>query len=117
MANTNISWHSLSDTAIISLIGKYIKHQRLRQNKTQAKIAEIAGINRWTMSKIENGEPISLVSLLQILRALDQLEILDVFKIQTQPSPLELAKLERQKRLRASASKYNDDNSQPESEW
>lgn len=115
MVNTNTEWLSLSDKAIISLIGNYIKHQRLSQNKTQAKIAEMAGINRWTMSKVENGEPISLMSLIQILRALNLLEILNIFEIQTQISPLELAKIERQKRLRAGKNKAN--NKQNKDKW
>ena len=114
MVNTNKEWTSLSDIEIISIIGEYIKHQRLHQNKTQAKIAEIAGINRWTLSKIENGEPISLLSLIQILRALDLLHILDIFKTKTQISPLELAKLEKQKRQRASST---DDHFKNTSEW
>lgn len=115
MANTNIEWLSMSDKSIIAVIGDYIKHQRLIQNKTQASIAEIAGINRWTMSKIENGEPISLLSLIQVLRALNLLEVLEIFKIQTQLSPLEIAKLEKEKRQRASSdNKVNKDN---KSEW
>ncbi|MFT5070733.1 MAG: transcriptional regulator with XRE-family HTH domain [Chitinophagales bacterium] len=115
MANTNIHWLSMSDKSIVSIIGEYIKHQRLIQNKTQANIAEIAGINRWTMSKIENGEAISLSSLIQILRALNLLDLLNVFKIQAQLSPLELAKLEKQKRQRAS--KSNEMNKQNKSKW
>jgi len=115
MVNTNTEWLSLSDKAIVSLIGNYIKHQRLNQNKTQAKIAEIAGLNRWTMSKIENGEPISLISLIQILRALNLLDILNVFKIQAQISPLELAKLEKRKRQRAGKDKAN--NKQNKYKW
>jgi transcriptional regulator with XRE-family HTH domain len=115
MANTSTNWHALSDKAIIAVIGQYIKHQRLAQNKTQAKIAEIAGVNRWTLSQIEHGEPISLISLIQILRALNLLSLLDVFKIQTQLSPLELAKIEKQQRQRASGdSKDINPNS---SEW
>ncbi|WP_430411022.1 helix-turn-helix transcriptional regulator [Kordia sp.] len=115
MGNTNINWFSLSDKAIISMIGSYVKQQRLLQNKTQAKVAELAGINRWTMSQIENGEPISLNSLIQILRALNLLDILDIFKAEKVISPLELAKLEKQKRQRAS--KDQNDNTQIESEW
>ena len=114
MVNTNNQWLSMSDKAIISSIGEYIKHQRLIQNKTQAKIAEIAGINRWTLSKIENGQAISLISLVQILRALNLLNALDNFKIETQLSPLELAKLEKQKRQRA---RGNNTNIQDKSEW
>ena len=115
MANTNIEWVSRSDKSLVALIGDYIKHQRLIQNKTQATIAENAGINRWTLSKVENGEPISLTSLIQILRALDLLDILDVFKIETQLSPLTLAKLEKQKRQRASTNP--DINEQETSQW
>ena len=114
MVKTNINWTSMSDVAIIEAIGNYIKHQRLNQNKTQALVAEHAGVNRWTISQIEKGEAISLTSLIQILRALNLLDILDVFKIETQISPLELAKLEKQKRQRASST---DTNTKTESEW
>lgn len=114
MANTSTDWVSMSDKAIISTIGGYVKQQRLLQNKTQAKIAVSAGVNRWTVSQLEKGEAISLISLLQILRALDLLHVFDNFKIETQLSPLELAKLDKQKRQRASG---RDDNEQNESEW
>jgi len=114
MANTNTEWISMSDKAIIYTIGKYIKHQRLSQNITQEKIAEIAGINRWTMSRIENGEAISLISLIQILRALNLLNVLDNFEIETQLSPLELARIEKQKRQRATT---GGSIKQYESEW
>lgn len=114
MGNTNINWNSMNDKSIIETIGNYLKQQRLNQNKTQAQIAEHAGVNRWTISQIENGEAISLTSLIQILRALDVLNILDIFKIETQISPLELAKLEKQKRQRA---RNKNSNTQNESEW
>ncbi len=114
MANTNINWVAMSDKAIIEAIGSYIKQQRLNQNKTQAQTAEHAGINRWTISQIENGEAISLTSLVQILRALDLLHVFNSFKIETQISPLELAKLEKQKRQRA---RNSNNNNETKSEW
>lgn len=110
MENTNFNWISMSDNAIIASIGAYLKHERLKQNKTQAKIAYDAGINRWTLSQIENGEAISLTSLIQILRALNLLPVLDVFKIETQLSPIQLAKLEKQKRQRASGNSNENKN-------
>jgi transcriptional regulator with XRE-family HTH domain len=115
MVNTNNKWLSMSDVHIISVLGKYVKEQRLVQNKTQANIAEMAGVNRWTISKIENGEPVSLLSFIQILRALNLLETLKIFEIPTQISPLELAKLEKKKRKRAS--KNIDNSLQKQSEW
>lgn len=121
MDNTNIEWISMSDKAIIASIGEYLKHQRLTQNKTQAKIAEAAGINRWTLSQIENGEAISLTSLIQILRTLNLFNVLDGFRIETQISPLALAKLEKKKRQRARNKENNPPNRQAgkenESEW
>lgn len=115
MVKTNNKWLSMSDIHIISVLGKYIKEQRLVQNKTQANIADMAGVNRWTISKIENGEPVSLLSFIQILRALNLLEILKIFEMPTQISPLQLAKLEREKRKRAS--KNTDNSLQQNSEW
>ncbi len=114
MGNTNIHWIAMSDKAIVEAIGAFLKHKRLNQNKTQSQIAQDAGLNRWTLSQIENGEAISMASFIQILRALDQLNIFDVFKIETQISPLELAKLEQQKRQRARNKKIDK---KPDSNW
>lgn len=114
MENTNLKWTSMTDKSIITAIGQYLKNERLKQNKTQTKTAEIAGVNRWTISQIEKGEAISLNSLIQILRALNLLDILDMFNIETQISPIELAKLERKKRQRASS---KNEDQQKDSEW
>ncbi|MDD3721276.1 MAG: helix-turn-helix transcriptional regulator [Lutibacter sp.] len=114
MVNTNNNWAAMSNTAIIAVIGNYIKEQRLLQNKSQAKLAEEAGVNRWTIGQIENGEAITIISLIQILRALDLLHVFDIFKIEQQVSPIELAKLEKRKRQRASG---KDNEEQPRTDW
>lgn len=101
MENTNMKWKAMTDAAIIQEIGAYVKNQRLQQNKTQEIIASAAGLNRWTISQLENGEPVSLQSLIQILRALDLLHVFDAFKIEKKISPLQLAKMEHKKRERA----------------
>jgi len=102
MENNNINWLAMSDSAIVVAIGKYIKEQRLHQNITQSKLSEDAGVNRSTINQIEKGKAITLLSLIQILRALNVLHILEAFNIEQQVSPIELAKLEQQKRKRAS---------------
>lgn len=114
MGNTNANWVAMSDNAIICAIGNYVKEKRLSINKTQTQIAEKAGINRWTLSQLENGKPVSLMSLIQILRALDLLHILEIFKIEKIISPIELAKIESQRRQRA---RGKDNNKNPESGW
>lgn len=114
MVKTNINWIAMTDGAIIKQIGQFIKKGRISKNKTQAQVAEAAGINRWTISQIENGEPITLTSLIQILRALDLLYVLDSFKIHDQISPLRAVKLQPKERQRASG---RSKSSKPKSDW
>ena len=111
MGNTNIDWIQMTDIAIVAQIGHYIKQARVKQSKTQAQLAEAAGLNRWTISQIENGEAIALTSLIQILRALDVLYVLDGFSVQDEISPLAYAKLKKEQqkqRVRNKATKKED---------
>lgn len=91
----------MSDDALAKHVGVFIKHHRLEQNKTQALVAESAGISRSTLSLLERGEAVTLGTLIQVLRELDQLHVMDAFEIQQSISPLALAKAERKKRRRA----------------
>jgi transcriptional regulator with XRE-family HTH domain len=114
MENTNINWVEMSDTAIVRTIGAFIKQQRLKINKTQAQLATEAGVNRWTLGQIENGEAITMISLIQIMRALDILYLFEGFTIKQEISPLELAKKDQNKRQRASNSTIDNSN---QSDW
>ena len=114
MENTNINWIAMSDSAIVNKIGAFIKNERLSRTKTQAQLPTAAGINKWTISQIEIGEAITLLSLIQILRALDVLPLLDIFSIKQEISPIELAKKEQNKRKRA---RNTDNNNPKKSDW
>jgi transcriptional regulator with XRE-family HTH domain len=92
----------MSDKALAMQIGAFIKHQRMEQNKTQDVLANTAGISRSTLSLLERGETVTLATLLQVLRVLDQLHVMEAFKIQQIMSPLILAKMEKNRRTRAS---------------
>ena len=102
----------MSDSAIVSQIGAFIKNERLNSNRTQAQLAKEAGINKWTLGQIENGEAITLLSL--ILRALGVLPLLDIFSIKQEISPIELAKKAQQKRQRA---RNTDNDTTKKSDW
>jgi hypothetical protein len=52
-----------------------------------------------------------LLSLLQILRVLEQLPVLSSFKVEHKISPLQIAKIEQQKRQRARNKDANDNTS------
>ena len=99
--NSYTNWLSMSDKALVETIGGFVQHHRLNQNKSQSIVAKDAGISRSTLSLLERGEKISLSSLLQVLRVLDLLYIMDVFKVSNEISPIEYVKLQKNKRQRA----------------
>ena len=109
-----INWQSMSDSALSEKIGKFIKYHRIQQNKTQNDIARDAGISRSTLSLLERGETVTISTLLQVLRVLELLNIMDVFKLEEQISPIALAKIEQKKRQRARSKKNIE---QDKSEW
>ena len=107
-----VQWHSMSDQALASRIGVFVKHHRLEQNKTQEALSHQAGISRSTLSLLERGETVTLATLLQVLRVLDQLQVMDAFVVEPRISPLALAKSEQEKRKRArNAPKQDPENS------
>jgi transcriptional regulator with XRE-family HTH domain len=101
----------MSDTALVQFIGHFVKAKRMELNKTQEKLAHAAGISRSTLSLLEKGETVTLATLIQVLRVLDQLPVLQAFAVQQTVSPIQLAKLEQKKRKRASGNPSSDTSS------
>lgn len=99
------NWVSMNDKALAEQIGAFISYHRLDQNKTQDILANAAGISRSTLSLLERGETVTLATLIQTLRALDQLHVMEVFSVKQTISPLALAKMEKEKRQRARRNK------------
>ncbi len=113
--DNKISWYSMSDAAIVRELANYIRKERLDKNMTQNDLAEKTGLDRSTISQIENGRISTMMSFVQILRALDQLDILNVFQRKSQVSPMQMLKLEQAKRIRAR--KSNNNNNKEKSPW
>jgi transcriptional regulator with XRE-family HTH domain len=116
MANTNTEWISMTDANIIKVIGQFIRQKRLQTNKTQSQLAEEAGLNPYTISQIENGVSVTLSTLIQLLRALDALYVLDNFSIAEEISPIMYAKMQKNKRQRA-RSKPDNKTSNDDTGW
>lgn len=114
--NSYKKWVSMSDQALIKAVGTFIQHQRLNQNKSQNKVATDAGISRSTLSLLERGESISLSNLVQVLRVLDLLHIMEVFKVENEISPIEYVKLQKKSRQRA-RTKTDSSKSSGDMEW
>jgi transcriptional regulator with XRE-family HTH domain len=108
-----IEWKAMSDKSLMETIGNFIHTNRLNQNKSQDQVAADAGISRSTLSLLERGEKVRIDSLIQVLRVLDLLYVMDIFKIQDQISPIEYARLKRKERKQASprkdAKKHKED--------
>lgn len=94
--------YGMSDRAILREIGRRLKRKRLEKNMPQQKLAELAGLNRTTIGEAERGAPFGVLTLVQILRALNALEEVDSFLPDPGVSPLQLAKMKGKKRRRAS---------------
>lgn len=103
-----IDWSLKSDSALTKMIGVYIKHHRLNKNLSQDSVAASASISRSTLSLLERGEGVNLTTLIQILRVLDLLYIMDVFQVKEDISPLAYAKLKKKQKQRASGTQQGD---------
>jgi transcriptional regulator with XRE-family HTH domain len=93
---------AMADPAIVKEIGGFIRQIRLNKNLSQAQLAQMSGLNRVTISKMETGRAPTLLTLVQVLRALDKLDVLKVFREEPQVSPLQLLKLQERQRMKAS---------------
>lgn len=100
-------YRETSDKSLLELIGRFVKSHRLNQNKSQNQVADAAGMSRSTLSLLERGEKVRIDSLIQVLRVLDLLHVMDVFQIQDQISPIAYAKLKKKERKNASPQKVN----------
>jgi transcriptional regulator with XRE-family HTH domain len=116
---TDISFNisaSMSDKALAEYIGAFVRHHRMEENKTQDELAASAGISRSTLSLLERGETVTVTTLIQVLRVLDQLQVLSGFEVKETMSPLALARLQKEKRQRARGSSKKSDQRE-ESDW
>jgi transcriptional regulator with XRE-family HTH domain len=112
-----IKIQAVSDAALIRTLGAFVKHHRLQQNKSQSQVAKEAGIVRSTLSLFERGENTSLLVFIQLLRVLKLLHLLKEFEIREEFSPLQLAKIEKSKRIRARKENTGKENPEPKSDW
>ena len=111
-------WETMPNKAIVKQLCLKLRSMRLSKNISQAELAEKSGLGRVTISRIERGSAISLLSLVQILRALNELHILDAFDGSPEISPMQLLKEQKPPRYRASKKRSTKSpSSKNESEW
>jgi transcriptional regulator with XRE-family HTH domain len=111
------NWTAMSDDYIARQVGEFVKSHRMEQHKTQDTLAKEAGISRSTLSLLERGSVVTVATLIQVLRVLDQLQVFDVFTIIRQPSPLMLAKIEKNKKQRITAPRKKETDHNQNVDW
>jgi transcriptional regulator with XRE-family HTH domain len=110
-----MSIYGMSDRAILREIGSRLKRKRLEKNLSQQTLADMVGIHRTTVRDIEKGSPSGVLTLIGILRALGELDGLNLFLPDPGISPLQLAKLKGKERRRAS--KQMKESKKGKSDW
>lgn len=98
----NKNWYAMTDNAIVGVLCKSIKQMRLNKNISQEELSLKSGVNRVTISRMETGKAINLLTLIQLLRALEQLDLLSYLNVEPEISPILL--MEQQQKLRKKAS-------------
>lgn len=109
--------YGMSDKGILREIGSRVKQRRLAKNLTQESLAKMAGVNRMTVVKLEHGKASTLLTFVQILRALESLDGLESFLPERGPSPLQVAKMKGKERTRASSSNVQPWGDSEDSSW
>ena len=115
---TNSSnWYSLSDIAIPSQLGRFLRQIRMEQNLTQENLAVKAGLSRSAIYELENGKcATSFITIVQVLRALDHLHLFDTWKSSETAHPIMRVQMPDKKGARAS-SQVMHEKKREENEW
>ncbi|MFP8965029.1 helix-turn-helix transcriptional regulator [Pokkaliibacter sp. CJK22405] len=101
------------------LLGERLRQARLNRNLTQADVAEQIGADRRLVANAEKGEA-TLVTVVGILSVLGLVDQLDQFLPPVGISPIQLAKLQGQRRQRATGSRghsQDQDSASEDSSW
>jgi transcriptional regulator with XRE-family HTH domain len=108
--------NGLTDDAVLEELGSRLARARLERDLTQQQLAQEAGISVDTVRRLERKQSITLTALLRILRALGQLDVLDLVLQAELPSPIEQLERERRRRQRASGAHSRARKSPPHAE-
>ena len=85
-----MNWKRKTDKAILIELGNRIREKRIQKRFKQSDLAQRAGLSVYTLQKMEHGKSYNVTTLIQVLRALNELDQLDHFLPQVEISPIDL---------------------------
>jgi len=98
-----LDYRIASTELIVRDLGESLASIRLSQNISQKNLAEKAGINRRTLSRLENGQGATLDTLVRVLRGLSLEDHLAALLPDSGIQPVQRLAVKKQERKRASA--------------
>lgn len=107
----------LTNDAIMRQIGSKLKELRIEKNMKQAELADASGVSVFTISSVENGKTTSLLTIVQLLRALEHLDYLNSFFQEETISPIAYAKLLKNNKKKIRVKTSNTEINKGDSEW
>lgn len=109
--------YAQTNDAILRQIGSKLKELRIEKNMKQAELADASGVSVFTISSVENGKTTSLLTIVQLLRALGHLDYLDSFFQEETVSPIAYAKLLRNNKKKIRVKSSSTEVNKNDSEW
>ena len=100
--NHSLNFSTSSSSTIAAALCKRLEELRLSKNISQAELAKQAGVSRSTMTRIADGQSISLDSFVRVVKALGLADHLATLLPNPEVRPVELVRHEGQHRRRAS---------------
>lgn len=85
-----MNWKRKTDREILIELGKRIREKRIQKRFKQSALARRAGISIYTLQKMEYGKSYNISTLIQVLRALNELDQLDNFLPEVEISPIDI---------------------------
>ena len=82
-----------SNTELMNVIGEKVKTIRLNINMTRDELQEASGVHKKTISDLENGKNVTLLTLIAVLRGLEELNLLERLLEDEIINPIALAEL------------------------
>ncbi len=111
-------WNKLSNQAIANELGGILRQIRLKQNFSQEQLGLQAGLSRSAISEMENGTAAtSLLTIIQVLRALEHLQLLDSWQDARQINETNTLKQAGKKRARSKQARKITRKEENEWEW
>jgi len=95
----------LSNIELLQLLGEKLKRTRLNENLTQQQVADKIGIDRATLSLIENGNNTSLINFIKLFRVYGKIDELTNLLYLPKYNVMDMLKLEKKIKKKASPKK------------